>query len=76
MFLHKWALTSESYGEDLAAFIKKVVSDCGVPLDCPCDTCGGGTVSFQTMQAAIESQQALIQDLTSRIADLEAQLNP
>lgn len=84
MYIHKWALTSKEYGISVEDLIKKVATDCGLELDCPCDTCGPGAgptivsvqggpsgPSFELMQFAIEQLQAQVTQLTARLAQLE-----
>lgn len=72
MFLHKWVFTNKRYGVDLDDHIRKVISDCGVDLDCPCDACPevGPTVTA-LHQSAIETLAAQVAQLQARIDELE-----
>lgn len=55
MYLHKWVFTSKEYGFDMAQFIRDTIRDCGVALDCPCDTpCEGTALPFATTEIVSE----------------------
>lgn len=83
MYIHKWALTSKDYGVSVEDFFKKVASDCGLELNCPCDTCGPGAGPMITsVQGSINAQagpspelmQFAIEQLQAQVLQLQAQL--
>ena len=74
MFLHNFVLTGKDHGWDLDAHIRKVISDCGVTLECDCPV---GCDSVQANQVSITSEvlQFTIEQLAKQVAALQVRLD-
>lgn len=74
MYLHNFVLTGKDHGWDLDSHIRKVISDCGVTLECDCPI---GCESAQVNQVSITSDviQFTVEQLAQQLAALQARLD-